>query len=408
MFKRLLTTSAVDVYALVVGMISLAVTARLLGAEGRGLFVVGTSLAALFGSLMGLSVERVLIFRAAGSKSIDWPRIFAELLLFWIFAAVCVPLILLPLYWLGKSYLFPSVTAAIFLVVLLLSILIIWHQLQLALLLVSDRIAVFNRSKLAGATATAALVILFVWPLNGGALGAIWGVLLGRLVEVAWGLAGTRDFLALPRRTDLDGLFGLVAQGLKLHINTVANVLRTNADVLMLNAFLGPAASGLFQLSSRLIDFMMIIPSAASRLFQGQIVSLGPAGYWPAQKRLMARVFVLLLAGSMFAYILAPGLVPLVFGVEFSVSALYFQWLLPIAFGKAYGVMMATQAIARGYLWLSSAVGISAAILNIVLNLLLIPRFQIEGAVVATVISFGLVPFVVNTCFFLHYERENR
>ena len=99
---------------------------------------------------------------------------------------------------------------------------------------------------------------------------------------------------------------------------------------------------------------------------------------------------------------------PLVFGVEFSVSATYFQWLLPIAFGKAYGVMMATQAISRGYLWLSSALGIGAAVLNVALNLLLIPRYEIVGAIVATVLSFGLVPVLVNTGFFVHYERVRR
>ena len=228
-------------------MISLTITARLLGAEGRGLFVVGTSLATLFGALSGLSVERVLIFRAARSGTLDWPRIFAELLLFWAFLAACVPVVLVPLYWAGKDYLFPSVTKALYLAVLLLSVLIIWHQLQNALLLVSDKIEVFNRSKLAGATATALLVIVFVGLLNGGVMGAIWGVILGRVMEIAWGLVGTREYIALPRRSDLAGLHGLVTQGLKLHVNTFANVLRANADVLMLNAFLGSAAASLFQ-----------------------------------------------------------------------------------------------------------------------------------------------------------------
>ena len=49
-------------------------------------------------------------------------------------------------------------------------------------------------------------------------------------MEIAWGLVGTREYIALPRRSDLAELHGLVTQGLKLHANTFGNVLRANAD----------------------------------------------------------------------------------------------------------------------------------------------------------------------------------
>lgn len=406
MFKRLVGTSFVDVYALAVGLVSLTITARILGPDGRGIFVVATSLASLFASVAGMSVERVLIFRAVAGTSPDWPKeLFSSLLIFWMAIVFCIPILLVPIYLIGHQPLFPSVTLPLYLTIIFLTTLIVWHQLQQALLLATDKIAVFNRSKIAGATASAFLVIVFVTVFDGGVMGAIWGVVLGHLVEIHWGLRGTKQYFSPPKWRNIGDARHLVGHGLKLHINTLGNVLRLNADVLMLNAFIGPSSAGLFQLAMRLIDFMLIIPSAAAKLFQGQIVKLGPAEYWLQQKYHMRMIMLLLIGALIVAYGLAPLAVPFVFGAEFSVSAIYFQWLLPVAFGKAYGVMMATQAISRGYLWLPSFLGIGAAALNVGLNLLLIPLYGTTGAIIATVICFGLVPFIINTAFFIHYER---
>ena len=114
------------------------------------------------------------------------------------------------------------------------------------------------------------------------------------------------------------------------------------------------------------------------------------------------------MGGAILAFGLAPLLIRLAFGVDFSASAQYFKWLLPVVCGKAYGAMMATQAVSRGYLWVSSVLGISAAALTIALNAFLIPSYGIPGAVGAAVISFGLMPFLINTVFFVHYERTGR
>jgi len=65
------------------------------------------------------------------------------------------------------------------------------------------------------------------------------------------------------------------------------------------------------------------------------------------------------------------------------------------------GIVVATRSLihkwllAEGLFWGSAIIHVTGAIVNVVLNLLLIPIYGGEGAAVATVISYAAAPLVL-------------
>jgi hypothetical protein len=65
-------TSGATVISVAIGALSVALTARVLGPEGRGLYAAATSWASLFATFGSLSLGQVVIHRVAGREPSDW------------------------------------------------------------------------------------------------------------------------------------------------------------------------------------------------------------------------------------------------------------------------------------------------------------------------------------------------
>lgn len=71
-WAQVLGTTGARLYALVVGLATTAATARLLGPEGRGIFVAAVGWVTLFSTAGYLSLGQVVIHRAAGQPIQRW------------------------------------------------------------------------------------------------------------------------------------------------------------------------------------------------------------------------------------------------------------------------------------------------------------------------------------------------
>ncbi len=100
--------------------------------------------------------------------------------------------------------------------------------------------------------------------------------------------------------------------------------------------------------------------------------------------------------------IIAPVLIPLLFGEVFAPAARTAQLLAPMILIRSLGDLICYQIlISTGHERRQTRVCFFAAVLNIALNLVLIPRFSQNGAAVATVCSELLVDLVL-----LSYTRK--
>lgn len=198
--------------------------------------------------------------------------------------------------------------------------------------------------------------------------------------------------------------FSLIKQLLKeavpIAIASVFTVVYFKVDVLMLSFLRGDAEVGFYSAAYRLTDALVFLPSAfttstfplMSRYFKDSFDSFSFA---------YARTFKYLFAAGLLIAVLvtfaSEKIILIFYGPEYQNSVIALQiliWATAITF---ISVLISSTCISSGNQQIISKTAILAALLNVALNLILIPSAGYVGAAVATVLSvsgsmlFGLL-----------------
>ncbi|HPG71289.1 MAG TPA: polysaccharide biosynthesis C-terminal domain-containing protein, partial [Syntrophales bacterium] len=107
------------------------------------------------------------------------------------------------------------------------------------------------------------------------------------------------------------------------------------------------------------------------------------------------------------AYFAAPGLV-LLAGNAFTPSVDLFRMLLPVPLGMSLAQLMTNQWIGRGFFLTTTTLTLATALLNIVLNYLLIPVFGVRGAVWSMIGVYAGLAVMVQLSFALWCDRQGK
>jgi len=166
-----------------------------------------------------------------------------------------------------------------------------------------------------------------------------------------------------------------------------------NVDIILLQPLAGSQATGYYRAALVVAEFVWFVPFALQMTLLHSTAELWANGEYERVEAISARVtrytVTLTLLVALGIGVLAESFVPLYFGGEFATATGFVLLLLPGAVG--FAVARPIFAVGQGNGQLRPLVvgtGV-AALLNLFLNLLLIPRFGPGGAAVATSISYG-------------------
>ncbi len=243
---------------------------------------------------------------------------------------------------------------------------------------------------------TAALLAMWAGGLLGPVLHHVSAVewvrlycMVSLLVSMASLMLVTR-LLGRPRWSGLTRAH--LAEGLSFSFSSSAISVYNDVDKTLLLSYGMAAAAGVYGAAYRVIDvvstpIVSLFAAASPRLFR-QGAEHGARGAAEGAARLLRwSVPFALLAAPLLA-LGAPAL-PRLFGHSFagSTSALRFLCLLPLFRGLHYAYGTAITACTSQ--WPRTAAQAGAALLNLALNLLLIPRWGWRGAAVASLLTDG-------------------
>ncbi|MCU7878590.1 MAG: flippase [Candidatus Thiodiazotropha sp. (ex Lucinoma borealis)] len=240
------------------------------------------------------------------------------------------------------------------------------------------------------------LVVYWVW-FHKEPLVAYQAMLMQLGAVVVSFLIGTRWLmLALPdttRRTD--PIYDVkVWQSMALPMMIVAGIqiLLKQTDVIMLGIITSTTESGIYSVMVRLSNFAMFGLAAVNAMAAPMIAELHASG----QKAALQRVVILAVRGSVLFMLAASALLVIfvepittLYGQGFNIGLIAFYILL---IGQA--VNAATGPVGfimsmTGHQMLLAKVQGASAVINILLNMVLIPRYGLEGAAIATAISMA-------------------
>jgi O-antigen/teichoic acid export membrane protein len=402
---RIARTSGARVYSLIIGLIVLTITARWLGPAGRGEMAAAITWANLFFMLSYLSLNTSVLHRAA-KGSLNLGKVFGTLAAFTAIVTSVGWLIAITLWWARGQTLWGPIHASVLACAFLLLPLLIWEQYGNALLISIDRLDLYNRALIIAKTISCILVVFF-FLIHLGLRAAILATLLGQLGLC---LAGMPEiYRRVSGKISVDWILfrELAGDGLKLHAGSVATFLYASIGTLIINRYGGAAATGIYQTATQLIEVMLVVPYATNLVRFARMGQEGVVEVWALQRRLFLLLPLLMIVLAAVAYVAAPFAIPLVVGKAFVPSVAVFRRLLPAVVFATFSGLMNSQWVGRGHFAALSLMTILCASVNLAVNFTLTKRIGIDGAILATLLSYAVLA-LCNIAFAIHCERDFR
>lgn len=390
LWPRIFQTAGTSVFNAGASAAVLAFTARLLGPEGRGTYAAATTWVALFSTLGSLSLGQSVVHSVAGRPPEEWlPKAVGTL--FAIVAAIAAIDcgVVAAVYAVGDGLIFRHLDGhELWLAFTALPFLIANVNLPYFLYAL-NAIPTANAAQASGAAGLLGATLLLVGPLKFGVGGALAAFAIGAAITFA--VASSYILRRCHRpKVDIVVAKSMLAGAGQLHLNTVGSYLLTQSTVLILNQFRPVYETGQYQLAVQLFSLSLLFSSAMGTVAYSLVATKGPDEAWPEHRSLIQRGLLLTLIAIPVGYVLAPVLIPLVAGQSFGPSVQLFRWLLPAAIGATLSSLMASQWIGRKLFWQASMITIATGVISVVLDFIIIPRFGMHGAVVSTLVTYGL------------------
>ncbi len=260
------------------------------------------------------------------------------------------------------------------------------HQLQLA----------FGRGRsIAGAMLsfgpyTLAAVGYLLLPLAGGGLPAsIWIFALAPYaVAVVAALVRPRISIVSFGRPRPRLAARSVRQGLRSYPGEIAAMLHSRADVLILGIIAPAASLGIYVVAYQSVEPILVLASAGG----ATVLALGHGRPEVERGDVTAKLIreTLLVGGALaiVAGLLAPWLIPVVYGAAFADAVGPMLILLPGIVALALGRIAMADLMRRNMLERMAAILITVMVINVTLNLALIPIYGAIGAAIASLVSY--------------------
>lgn len=396
--KKILTNSSVLILSslinLVLSFITTSLIARSLGPELYGKYTFGLSFIMLCSVLANFGIESLFIREAARNKE-NINKMFMD-----VFHLKCILAFLTSVITvIVVNFLdYPDSTVH---VVYILSIGLFFQIISSSVLCVyksMEKMVVVAFFSIIFRVITAILIIICIY-LDLGIMGPVATFSFGNiLVFIGSYIVFYRDFRLLNFRLNPYGWAKIISKGGPFFISALLTMIYSKANLLLLSKIQGELEIGLYMAAWTLVESLYFIPEAVttslfpafSRIYNSSTTYLEKV--YSKMIKYIIMISVAVCGGSL---LVGHEILLLIFGESFleAVAALYvliFVWMFSFLSNMmSYLLFSIKQEKAQ-----MKVMGF-ACITNILLNLLLIPKYSFIGSAFALVITEGLVVLIM-------------
>ncbi|MBW2312904.1 MAG: flippase [Deltaproteobacteria bacterium] len=185
--------------------------------------------------------------------------------------------------------------------------------------------------------------------------------------------------------------YGLLSEGWPMLVSAAAMVVQARVDQVMIGDLLGRAALGQYSAALRLLEAMAFLPVALQTAYAPSLARAKQADAAVYRRVLLGFYRAMILpALGLIAFLVWFGedLVRVLFGAEYGEAGVLLGFFALRLFFTSVGLARTIFVTNERLFRFSMGTALAGVIVNIGLNLLWIPRFGLEGAVAASLISF--------------------
>jgi O-antigen/teichoic acid export membrane protein len=175
--------------------------------------------------------------------------------------------------------------------------------------------------------------------------------------------------------------------GIKVMPGSIIQFLNYRADILIIGYFLTQTEVGWYYVAVLVAERLLFLTQATATIL---LPAASSSEKQMEKTPLLSRLnFTVVLAGSILIGIIAYWIIPFLFSANYSNSVLPLVLILPGIISLSVSKLISADLAARGLPQYSTYVSILNFILNITLNLILIPSLGIPGAAISSSLSYS-------------------
>jgi len=379
-------------------LVVLVVTTRVLGSEGRGIYSMVVLVVTVLKMASGLGIDVGNIY-FAGRDRIELHRLVSNSMVFSVglgSIAIVLFLVLLKCNLLGflgnvpQNLLIVSIWALPFYLV---------STFIRSLFLGKNYVLNYNLIVLAHpAIFSIVLVILLYFMRMDLSYVFCSSVTIHAVIGIGSVLV-FRNYSLIQFRFFPDTARKTASYGLKAYLANIIQFLNYRFDFFLVNRFLDLKQVGYYSISVAMAEFLLHIPYAVGTVLFPKVSNSTAEEanrYTPIVYR---HVFFLIIVSSVIFSLLAKTLFPFLFSEKFNVALTPFFLLLPGVVTLGMSRVIANDLAGRGKPIYNAYIAGITLVLNTALNIFLIPRWGIQGAAIASSITYSLSSIVLTVIF---------
>jgi O-antigen/teichoic acid export membrane protein len=243
---------------------------------------------------------------------------------------------------------------------------------------------------------------IFSFWLSGGMTGALVSWVTANAVAFLLSIWYLRKDFYKPWQFPSETLIPILGYGIKSYPVNFLNLINTRLDTFLVNIFNGARQVGLYTTSVSMAEILWFMPNAMGNTVFPKIPTLEKTEADHMIARACRQTILVMLFLLVIAAISGPTLIRLIYGPEFSFAGIPFLWLLPGVMGLGITRVLAAGFNGGGKPLFTTYSSLAAAAMTIILDLLLIPKYGILGAALASSLAYLTSAIVLIILFIQH------
>jgi len=186
--------------------------------------------------------------------------------------------------------------------------------------------------------------------------------------------------------------------GSRAIVGSVAERLHFRLDSFLLNIIVGVRATGIYSVTSGIAETLWYIPNSLGTVMFSRAVDPNADAAHVASV-LTRTTLGVTVALAVPAWVLGPRLVRIFYGRDFVDAGVALRWILPGIVAYSVVAILSRYVVGRGRPGLGTVLAVTGLGVNVVLNLILIPRLGILGAAASSSISYAVTAVLTLSAF---------
>lgn len=181
-----------------------------------------------------------------------------------------------------------------------------------------------------------------------------------------------------------------ILYGFKLYASNLLAFVNYRADLFLISYFLDFTSVGIYAIAVAIIERLWIIPGAISNVLYARISNLDSSSTQNNITSISTRnMLPVVVFFTLLLLLTSHIIIPIIFGVEYLASVEPLFYLFPGIILGAVAKPISNDFSGRGRAEINVYVALFTVLINIILNIILIPIYGIVGAAIATSISYS-------------------